>query len=63
MNDKKTELFAKALMILWEGYCETCGGVPVGSRVVISDEEHPSGVARMAGRDSKKEYIYEKNPA
>lgn len=50
MDDKKMELFAGALMILWEGYCEQYGGVPIGSRVVISDEEEPSGVVRKVRR-------------
>lgn len=38
MEEKKLELFSKALMILWEGFCERYGVEAIGSRVVLVDE-------------------------
>lgn len=39
MDEKKVALFSKALLILWEGFCEEHGCTPIGSKVVVVDAE------------------------
>lgn len=39
MDDKKTALFSKALLLLYEGYCEEHGCTLIGSRVVVADPD------------------------
>lgn len=45
MDDKKLALFSKALMILYEGYCEEHGCTLIGARMVVKDSD---------GQESKK---------
>lgn len=57
MQDRKTELFARALMILWEGYCEEHGVVPEGSQAVVRDAAAPQGVCRkISGKQERSTY-------
>lgn len=41
MDEKKIALFSKALLILYEGYCEEHGCKLVGARVVVTDPDSP----------------------
>ena len=54
MEDRKTALFARALMILWEGYCEAQGVVPEGSRGVGRGAGAPQGVCRKVPKRQER---------
>lgn len=41
MDDKQMDLFAKAFLILCEGYCEEHGCTLIGAKVVMSDSDSP----------------------